>query len=214
MRKGILINYLQKQSPELLLELLDKSFTMMSQEQRYHVFWTLYNEIPPPQVDVRELLDEIAIFVENSHNGAYYEPFEINSQNFNNIPDETSDWLERAGDLLKDCYLLSKQGELEDAVHGFSMLYELIQEVESGEEIIFSHETVTYLLPGDLDEYLAAYIQSLSQIASTQQFIDAIVPLVRNDIRVYQIAKKNADKAQFKQLKSALRRLKIRITNR
>ena len=65
------------------------------------------------------------------------------------IPEETEEWFERLGDLLKASSQLTARGDHLHAVACFGILYELIDAMEGGEEIVFADEidkSCTWLL--------------------------------------------------------------------
>jgi hypothetical protein len=64
------------------------------------------------------------------------------------IPKETEEWFEKMGDYFQDSCQLTAQEEYLHAVACFGLLYELINEMESGDEIVFGDEIDSWLIPG------------------------------------------------------------------
>jgi len=70
-----------------------------------------------------------------------------------------SPWFEQLGDFLARSTLLADQGQHHDACTCFGLLYELIEQMERGEEIVFAEEVGSWMIPGDEKVYLQAYIR-------------------------------------------------------
>ena len=84
----------------------------MTTKQRQAVFGAVVQQIPPAPVDGDQLQSEIHTFSQASLVGAYYAPFNIHSQNFSDIPEETDAWFtyrprpSRTADTAECCYPL------------------------------------------------------------------------------------------------------------
>ncbi len=176
-----LFKFLKKQKKNDLLEFLQSSFNYMDTEQRRSVFGKFYNQIEPGRINGKKLLQKIQKFEKDSFAGEYYAPFEINSKNFSEIPQETEMWFEELNELLSSSTQLSKQGDHAVAIECFSILYDLISDMDSGEEIVFADEYGSWMIPGDEKEYIRAYITSLAKIKSPEDFSDLVIPLIRRD---------------------------------
>lgn len=176
-----LFKFLKKQKKNDLLEFLQSSFNYMDTEQRRSVFGKFYNQIEPGRINGKKLLQKIQKFEQDSFAGEYYAPFEINSKNFSEIPQETEMWFEELNELLSSSTQLSKQGDHAVAIECFSILYDLIFDIDSGEEIVFADEYGSWMIPGDEKEYIRAYITSLAKIKSPEDFSDLVIPLIRRD---------------------------------
>jgi hypothetical protein len=136
---------------------------------------------PSAPVDGKKLLREIKKFQRESLAGAYYAPFNMNSKNYMHIPPETEAWFDRLGELLVSSMQLAKQKEHQQATDCFGLLFELIEAMESGEEIVFADEIGSWMIPGDEKRYIAAYLKSLAATATPEAFAAVAVPLLRRD---------------------------------
>ncbi|WP_088891254.1 hypothetical protein [Leptolyngbya ohadii] len=216
MDKEKLFQQLQKQKKAVLLGLLDDAYEVMTPSQRRQIFSHLLQQIPPTAIDGNHLLQQVQQFDAASRAGEYYAPFRVNSKNFMDIPEETSAWFDRLGDLLQDSSRLTVQGDHEQAVACFQILYRLIDVMESGEEIVFADELGSWMIPGDGKQYVDAYLTSLAAIATPEQFTEQALPLIQRDSyssfmhQVYQTACKLATPAQKKQLQAEAKRQNIR----
>jgi len=211
-----LFKFLKKQKKNDLLEFLQSAFNYMDTEQRRSVFGKFYNQIEPGRINGKKLLQKIQKFEQDSFAGEYYAPFEINSKNFSEIPQETEMWFEELNELLSSSTQLSKQGDHAVAIECFSILYDLIFDMDSGEEIVFADEYGSWMIPGDEKEYIRAYITSLAKIKSPEDFSDLVIPLIRRDSyesfvnKVYNFAIKVATDEQKSYLNKAIKSQEIK----
>ena len=143
MNKKRLFKYIKTQNQSKLLELLSLAFDTMDTKQRHDVFGNAAEELPPSSVDGEEILNTIEQFYEKSMAGYYYAPFDINSKNFSDIPEETDAWFDEISDYLEDSSRLTDQGEHEMAVQCFKLLHELIDKMEDGDEIVHGKRSIS-----------------------------------------------------------------------
>src|SRR5215510_13361670 len=217
MDKERLFAFFQQQEPAVLIEVLQHAYHAMTTKQRQAVFGALIKHIPPAPEDGAQLQSEIRTFSQASLAGAYYAPFNINSQNFSDIPEETDAWFEQLGDFLARSTTLADQEQPHDACLCFGLLYDLIAQMERGEEIVFAEEVGSWMIPGDEKVYLQAYIRALVASTTPEAFTEAMIPLLRRDSyasfihKVYSIAIRVANTQQKAQLKAAIMRQRIKI---
>ncbi len=216
MNKERLFRLLGEQDKETLLALLHRAYEFLDRDDCQSIFGEYFQQTPPTPVDGEKLLVDIEQFVAVSRDGYYYEPFMIDSKNFSEVPTETREWFGKMGELLQGCCQLTAQESYQHAVACFGMLYELIEEMEKGEEIVFGDEIGSWMIPGDEKQYLTAYITALAHAATTDAFVDIVIPLARRDSwnslagEVYATACRLADPAQREKLDEEIRRLNIR----
>lgn len=120
------------------------------------------------------------------------------------------------GDLLKAGSKLTAQGDHTHAVVCFTMLYELIDAMERGEEIVFAEECGSWMIPGDEKQYVAAYMTSLAATSTPEEFTRIASPLLRRDSRqssatgAYASAVRAATQVQRAHLEAEIQRQSIR----
>lgn len=216
MNQERLFRLLGEQDKETLLALLQQAYAFLDEDDRHSVFGEYGQQIPPTPVDGERLLVDIEQFVAVSRGGYYYEPFMIDSKNFMEVLAETEEWFEKMGELLRDSCQLTAQEMYQQAVACFGMLYEVLEEMENGEEIVFGDEIGSWMIPGDEKQYLTAYMTALAHIATTDAFVGVVIPLARRDSwnslvgEVYTTACRLANTAQREKLDEEIRRLNIR----
>ncbi len=217
MNENLLFKFLKKQPKIVLLDLLESAFHEMKTNQRNNVFGNMIEQIAPSRIDRKQAITDVKKFCKDSLTGVYYAPFDINSKNFSHIPEETEEWFEKLNDNLSSSTQLSKQKDHLFAIDCFSMLYDLIEKMEAGDEIIFAHEYGTWMIPGDEKAYIKAYITSLAATKQPDDYAMMTIPLLRKDSyesfsnKVYSIAMKAANKEQQKYLKAEIKKQNIRI---
>jgi len=217
MNEKILLKLLKKQPKIALLDLLESAFHEMKTNQKNAVFGHMMDQVEPSKINPKQILKEVNKFHKDSLGGAYYAPFNINSKNFSHIPEETEEWFEKLNDFLIASAQLSKQEDHCYAIDCFSILYDLIEKMERGDEIIFADEYGTWMIAGDQKVYIKAYIKSLATTKEPEEYAKMAIPLLRRDSyesfshKVYSITLKSANKEQQKNLKAEIKRQNVRI---
>ena len=214
--KDPLLQVLKRQKKATLLELLEHAFDRMDNQQRRAVFGTIAKKPSPARVGGKALLEQVRQFHRDSLNRRYYAPFMINSKNFRHIPDETEEWFERVGDLLKGASKLTHQGDHAGAVACFDLLFELIEAMEDGREIVFAEECGSWMIPAEEKVWVADYLASLAATEGPDTFATKALPLIERDscqsfcAQVYKSALKVANKDQAARVKAEVQRQRIR----
>jgi hypothetical protein len=192
----------------------------MNASQRRRVFGEFTRQPKSSPAQGQKLLKEIEKFREESFNGIYYAPFDINSKNWTHIPEETEEWFDRVGELLEASAKLTEQGDHAKAVECFTILYELIGAMERGEDIVFADEYGSWMISGDEKKCLKAYITSLAAVSSAEAFAAVAAPLIKRDShhsfsdQVYAVARRVANKEQRARLQEEIERQNIRIPDK
>jgi hypothetical protein len=215
--KRYLFDFLKEQGASTLLRLLESAFDTMTTDQRHEVFGGLKIDVNASQVSGKALLKEVQKFYGDSLKGVYYAPFDINSKNYMNIPEETREWFDKLADLLGDAAMVSEKGNHQLAVQCFGILYELIDRMEDGEEIIFGDEYGTWMMTADERVIIQACLRSLSAVSTPEEFTEGTIPFLKRDSYqslhndVYKTALEIATREQRKALESAIKKQKIRV---
>ena len=173
----------------------------------------------PEPVDGVKVLRALKKLRRESLAGVYYAPFNVNSKNWMHTPKETEDWFDRLGQLLQASTQLTKQKEHSQAVACFEILYELIGAMEDGHEIVFADELGSWMIPGDEKKFIAAYLKSLSAVATPEEFTSVALPLIRRDShhsfadQVYRSATRVATKSQKALLQREIERQSVKTSS-
>jgi hypothetical protein len=208
--------YLQKQKKAVLLDYLQAAFVEMTDNQRRAVF---ADTVPPPKkapVDGERLRQEIDQFRRDSLARKYYAPFNMNSKNWRDIPEKTRQWCDLFAGFVADASTLTARGDHEQAVACFAVLYELLDAMESGDEIIFAEEVGCWLIHTDEKAWLRAYLTSLATTATPEAFTAAVIPMLERDCLhsfasgVHALAQDVANQLQMAHLEAELQRRQIR----
>ena len=214
--KAALLRRLSKQTSAELLKLLDAAYDRLDQRQRQSVFGDHLEALRPPLAGGgQQLLREIKRFHRDSLAGKYYAPFMWDSKTYMNVPRETEAWFEELGRLLLASIHLTEQRQPAGAVLCFRLLYELIEALDDGVEIVFAHELGSWMIPVEERKAIAAYLKSLAPIASPEEYATVAIPLIKRDShssfadRVYTLAMRAANKAQKAHLTAEIDRERI-----
>ncbi|MBI4321454.1 MAG: hypothetical protein HY675_23420 [Chloroflexi bacterium] len=216
MDKIRLFHWLSKQDSSVLLDLLSAAYDELNHDQRQAVFGHHSEAVPPAPVDGETLFKEVRLFRQESLHGAYYAPFNMNSRNFSYVPEETKEWFDRLDDLLDASSELTAQGDHTNAVACFNMLYQLIDAMEGGEEIVFADEYGSSMIPGDEKQYIAAFMASLAATSTPEEFARVALPLIRRDSQqsfttgAYSSAVRAATEVQRAHLEAEIQRQNLR----
>ena len=100
--------YLKKQKKDVLLDYLHAAFDIMDAEQRRTVFADVARPQATKAVDGRRLREEIEQFRRASLARKYYAPFNVNSKNYMDVPEETEEWCTRFAGLVAEACKLTK----------------------------------------------------------------------------------------------------------
>lgn len=216
MNKEQLFAFFREQDRTALLSALDAAFDEMTTDQRNAVFGPAIQRAKPLHVDGLSLLEQVRQFEHASLAGRYFAPFEINSKNYWLVPEETKAWFERLGDLLIDSELLSRQGDHAVAIACFIVLYELVEAMCRGEEIVFGDRCGTWMIPINEKPVIGAYLKSLAAASTPEEYAAAALPLIRRDScesfskNTFSAAIAAANKAQEAALKAEVVRQGVR----
>jgi hypothetical protein len=213
--KATVFQLLRRRKKAELLEFLSEAFDIMEHDQRRTVFAGLVRKPRPIMVDGAALLEEIQTFHRESLARKYYAAFAMNSKNYRHIPNKTREWCDRIADLLKQATQLTG-GDHSRAVEAFSLLFELIEKMEHGVEIVFAEEMGSWMIHPSEKEWIAAYLTSLAATCDLEQFAAQATPLIRRDsfqsysAAAYKSALEAANEDQKARLRSEIERLRSR----
>ena len=163
-----------------------------------------------------DVLNDIHEFIDDSLNGVYYAPFDINSKNCSHIPEETDLWFEKLAEYLTECSHLSKQGQHQYAVQCFGLLFELIEQLGS-DDIVFADEYGMWMLPIREEPCIEVYIVSAAAALSRDKYVQVILQLLDYDKpsfmnKVYEKAARISSKEQMSLLTEKVIELNIRTS--
>lgn len=200
-----------------LITLLEEAFDEMERGTRRVVFGELFNEYTKKERTAEQVRKQVKQFYKQSMAGDYYAPFSINSKNYLDVPEETDEWFDEIGDHLGFVSELVEEEEYETALHCFKLLYELIDRMEEGEEIVFADELGAWMI-GDTEQDTENYIIAASKVLEdSEEYVGLLLPRLRRDSyfsfseKVYEKIKKHANPSQLKAIREAVKAESIRV---
>jgi hypothetical protein len=212
--------YLGKKKKAEILELLENAYFEMNSDQRQSVFGSLVSrkikETNLKKIDVDEIYEDIVNFQKESMSGYYYAPFNINSKNYMDIPEETSEWCNEISTYLDQTSQLSIQRFHEVSIKCFQILFGLIDDLGE-KEIIFADEIGSWMVGADEEQAFKCYITSLAEYCSPADFVKNLIPLLKRDYyesfsnKIFQKALSGGNGDQAALLKSEIKRLNIKV---
>jgi len=216
MVKKKIFEHIKKMKKAELIELLETAFDETDRKEREYIFGEINEAIESKSETPKKLYKKIEKFFTDSLDEKYYAPFNMNSKNFMDVPDETDEWFTKLSKFLDKTSNLVQQKEYEIANECFIKLYELIEMMMSGENIVYADELGSWMISADVD-YNKAYITSLSKTENPITFTERVIPILQNDTynsfsgKIYSKIKRIANKAQFKEVEKEIELKKIRI---
>lgn len=161
---------------EDLLNLLDTAFINMKPSLKRHVFSSVYFENTKHERTPKKLWESISQFSKDSMAGLYYAPFDMNSKNFMDIPEETEEWFDKLGLFLDFSSHLVDQGHYQDALRCFKELFMLIYNMT--EEIVFADELGYHMIIAETD-YLKAFAKAASTLPTLEEYTDNLLQAIK-----------------------------------
>ena len=67
------------------------------------------------------------------------------------------------------------------AVQCFKLLYELIDKMEDGDEIVFADEYGSWMITGDEKRLIKTYLSSLAAISTPEDYVNGAISLIKRD---------------------------------
>ncbi|WP_257292876.1 hypothetical protein [Endozoicomonas sp. ONNA1] len=217
MNKSILFEILNKKTQTELLNLLDNAWETMSTNQRDTIFSGLMSKEQfsfPASAD--HTLKAVKAFQKCSLDGDYYAPFDINSRNYMDIPEETDAWFAKLDELFIESTKLVRQEEYQVALECFNILYELLEGIVD-DEIIFADELGSWMFTGDEKAYFTAYIQTAAATCSDEDFVDKAIFALHEDsdrscsLKLYSVIKTMASSLQMAMVDQQVKARKIKV---
>lgn len=194
---------------EQLLILLDRAIELIAPDQLPQLLEGIL-DIDSFQVDditTQSLLEDVEEFRDDSLAGMYYEDFRVNSRNFMDQSRGTINWIAEFERLINRCLQQCQSGEYGEAQQAFKILFELLEEIDTGSDIIifFADEAGSWQVGVSWEEVLPSYFTALAQVAKPKVYAQEVIHLVTEHVnyerdRYLQTALKLAKPAQRKAL--------------
>jgi len=200
-----------------LISLLDDVLDNMERSSQRAVFGELFKEYTKSERTPHKILLDIEMFCKKSNAGYYYAPFDLNSNNILHIPDETDEWFDEISDYLDFVSELVKIKEYKIGLKCFNLLFELIDIMESGAEIVFAHEFGDWMILAK-EDYMEKYIIALSkETKHLEEYVRILIPKIKSDSncsisnKVYKKVKKHSSDIQIKAIDKEIKSQSLRV---
>jgi len=187
MEKNKVFHVLKSEEKKTLINLLYEVYDLLSATDAFRIFSQYYEKSIPKKSFITKTLSDINKFYDESYSGKYYAPFDMNSKNYSNIPEETELWFELLADYLMKSVKLNEMAEHGIAVQCFKKLYKLYDDMD--EEIVFAHELDGCMLQASHKDIMPKYIESLALMSDSTDYAKEIVFLMELDEYDYNMKK-------------------------
>jgi len=166
-----------------ILALLSDAYDVMKTPQRNEVFYKIQQQSEGLLVAPKAALKSAKKFLKDSLDDVYYAPFNVNSKNFMDVPEETDAWFSKLHDVLASAAKITEQKDYHVAIEIFKIAYDLIEMIDSGEDIVFADELGMWMCGFDEKPYERAYLQALFSAGNERQFVEVAIKLAKRDSR-------------------------------
>jgi len=152
----------------------DKAFPELIADYVY-LHDILADESPKP-----DLLATVQAFHRDSLAGKYYESFNVNSRNCTQKSRGTEVFIAEHARLIDACMRAEQSGDLATAASGFTLLIDLMREIDLCERdiVFFADEAGSWQVGVMWDRVLPAWSRSLSPTMEAQEWADTVLDAV------------------------------------
>ena len=123
------------------------------------------------------ILEDVEAFRDDSLAGLYYESFNVNSRNFMDMSQETTNWIEYFERLINRCIKQCRNGEYVQTQKAFKILFDLLDEIDTGSDtiIFFADEAGSRQVGVEWEEVLPCYFTALADVAKPKHFAQDVI---------------------------------------
>lgn len=205
---------LRKLKKENLLQVLHDAYQALPASRVASVFGG-YVDLTTPDSTIssrtrrstapQRLLEAVEQFHADSLAGQYYESFNVNSKNFMDKSEGTELWISECNQFFDKGVALSVQGQQAAVRTAMDLLFELLEEIDTGSDriIFFADEGGSWQVGIDTDKVLPAYFISLAAVAEPPEYAARVREVIRqhgsyDSEKFLRAAQKAANEAQRK----------------
>ncbi|MEO1447637.1 MAG: hypothetical protein AAFV46_15640 [Cyanobacteria bacterium J06635_11] len=172
----------QNLDQEELLILIDRAIELIAPDQLPQLLKDVLplDALPREALTNKALLKDIEAFRDDSLAGMYYEAFRVNSRNFMDMSEETTNWIDAFEQLINRCIKQCQDGEYVQTQKAFKILFDLLDEIDTGSDtiIFFADEAGSWQVGVEWDNVLPCYFTALAAVAKPKSFAQDVMHLV------------------------------------
>lgn len=128
------------------------------------------------------IVEEVEEFYRLSHTRHFYESFDVNWKNSHKTSRGTEHWLAECARLFRKCATQARLG-VEAVLPAFELLFDLLDDIDSGVEIVFfADEGGSYLVTPGWENVLPAYFACLAQATVPEEYAKRALKAIGFDI--------------------------------
>jgi hypothetical protein len=131
------------------------------------------------------VIDKVKAFDDASRRGEYYESFAVDSKNFMEKSEGTSEWIAECRRLFGDVLGLDADGDPREVRLALEVLFELLRRINEGEEdiVFFADERGSWQVGVDWPKVLPVYFRCLSSTAAPDEYAQLVNAIVKDFAR-------------------------------
>ncbi len=141
-------NYIQNASCEQLAELMDRTFEIITDNQRFYITHCIKARKNSEVENLELLLQHVETFNERSRKGYFYYEFDMGGKNFSWVPPHTEAWFFELSAWLDRACKLVEEKHPETALKVFRICFDLIENMC---EFAFAHELGDWMIHTEYD---------------------------------------------------------------
>lgn len=169
-----------------LLILLDRALELIKPDQLPQLLKGILplDSLQDGELTTQAILEDVEAFRDDSLAGLYYEAFNVNSRNFMEMSQETTNWIDHFERLINRCITQCRDGEYVQTQKAFKILFNLLDEIDTGSDtiIFFADEAGSWQVGVEWEEVLPCYFTALANVAKPKHFAQDVIHLVTEHV--------------------------------
>ena len=168
----------RKQRGEDLLVFLDRAIDLLPPTKLTKLVedYADPEQLSPDASSASGLCGAVKRFEVASLRGDYYQPFAVDSTNFNSKSRGTQVWIAECRRLLDLCVRTAGRGETVEALVGFDTIFDLLREVDEQRRdiVFFQDEAGSWQVQADWETVLPAWFRCLAKTAGPEEYAASV----------------------------------------
>lgn len=178
--------WLRRLGDEYMFYVLDEAIEVMTPEQLAHATAKYVRpealQVDPNPPPPRSLLGDVHAFDDRARDGGYYQGFQVNSRNCNQLSLGTRAFIADFGRLMDRCVAEAEFAGRVDTAASFAVLFELLRHIDEccDDVVFFADEGGAWQIPVNWRTVFPAWFRCLAEVASPEEYADRVVVAVED----------------------------------
>lgn len=133
-----------------------------------------------PEDKQKTLLEEVRTFEKASLRGDYYEGFDVNWKNSNEMSKDTQAWFAEFEQLLDGCVKQARKDKGSQTLEAFEIVFSLLRRIDEGTDdlLFFADEGGSWQVGVDWTKVLPAWFACLSRAVGPEEYARRAVEVI------------------------------------